>query len=199
MTSNQEYLFQRLQTLARDSCVANFNHNGGASFNGQKWNESWPTDADIVLHVFFTYLDQHATSHASYVTENRLKSLFFVPASSLQKMLKDNRKIMLAQISNKPPTFGVVFKDKLLQIPDGNYNVFHSLLLFVFLHDRHNYGKLDTISLGAAGINISWIFSWSISGRWYVWLACVMCTIFVFVKLFVLNGLQFVLKWLSNT
>ena len=159
VTPNQEYLFNRLQTLAADSCISAFSWASGGSHNSKPWNETLPTDTEIILHIFMTYIDQHLLAHASHVMDNRFKALYFVPFGQFPKKLKDNKKILLAQTSCNPPAFVVIFKDKVMQLPEASYNLFHAILLFLFLHDRHNYGQLDTVSLGSAGINVSWIFS----------------------------------------
>lgn len=57
MSTNQEYLVQRIKDLANGSCIADYRWNSGSSYKGLSWDEHLPTDSAIVFHLFCTYMD----------------------------------------------------------------------------------------------------------------------------------------------
>lgn len=58
MSSNQEYLVQRIRDLAKGCVLADYRWNAGGAYGGVAWDEHLhPTDAQIMFHLFCTYLD----------------------------------------------------------------------------------------------------------------------------------------------
>lgn len=57
MSTNQEYLVQRIRDLAKGCVLAEYKYNSGGSYNGLPWDEHLPTDAAIIFHLFAVYLD----------------------------------------------------------------------------------------------------------------------------------------------
>jgi hypothetical protein len=53
------YLLKRIQELASGSSLAAYRWNSGGTKNdtGKPWAEGLPTDAELVMHVFATWID----------------------------------------------------------------------------------------------------------------------------------------------
>lgn len=57
MSSNQEYLVQRIKTLSKGSCIGDYRWNSGSPYNELNWDEHLPTDSSVIFHLFCSYLD----------------------------------------------------------------------------------------------------------------------------------------------
>lgn len=55
MSSNQEYLVQRIKSLSKGSCIGDYRWNSGSPYNGLNWDEHLPTDSSVskILMSFF--------------------------------------------------------------------------------------------------------------------------------------------------
>lgn len=49
MSTNQEYLVQRIKDLAKGSCIADYRWNSGSSYKGVNWDEHLPTDSAVSI------------------------------------------------------------------------------------------------------------------------------------------------------
>jgi Cytochrome B561, N terminal len=56
--SSKEYVLKRIYALAVGHFLEDFRWDSGTSWNGQPWEPSLPTDAQIVMHCFFTFMDE---------------------------------------------------------------------------------------------------------------------------------------------
>jgi hypothetical protein len=55
---NRKYLLERLESLSSGGYLPKFKWNSGGDFNGHSWNEKdFPTDSQIILHLFCKYFD----------------------------------------------------------------------------------------------------------------------------------------------
>lgn len=57
MSTNQEYLVQRIKQLGKSSCIGDYRWNSGSSYHGLNWDEHLPTDSAILFHLFCSYMD----------------------------------------------------------------------------------------------------------------------------------------------
>ena len=51
MSTNQEYLVQRIKDLAKGSCLADYRWNSGSAYKGISWDEHLPTDSAVSKHT----------------------------------------------------------------------------------------------------------------------------------------------------
>lgn len=51
LSTNQEYLAQRVRDLAKGCVLADYRWNGGGAYNGVAWDEHLPTDATVSEHI----------------------------------------------------------------------------------------------------------------------------------------------------
>ncbi|KAK7814096.1 hypothetical protein U0070_020955 [Myodes glareolus] len=146
LTPNQEYLFERIKELSQGGCMSSFRWNRGGDFKGRKWDTDLPTDSAIIMHVFCTYLDSRLPPHPKYPDGKTFTSQHFV------------------QTPNKP----VVCLPFLLHVQlcsmdvfrlfTGRNNMFHTLLMFLYIIKTKESGMLGRVNLGLSGVNILWIF-----------------------------------------
>ena len=52
LSSNQDYLVNRIKTLARGGSMSEFKWNSGGSYNGKEWDTSLPTDTAVIEIIF---------------------------------------------------------------------------------------------------------------------------------------------------
>lgn len=56
MSTNQEYLVQRIKDLAKGSVLAKYRWNSGGSYNGLNWDEHLPTDSAVRFNIYITLM-----------------------------------------------------------------------------------------------------------------------------------------------
>ncbi len=54
---SKEYLIQRIIELSDGPYLQRFIWNGGGKWRGKEWTPELPTDAQILIHLFCTFLD----------------------------------------------------------------------------------------------------------------------------------------------
>ena len=52
LSSNQDYLVNRIKVLAKGGSMSEFKWNSGGSHNGKEWDSSLPTDTAVLYKVF---------------------------------------------------------------------------------------------------------------------------------------------------
>lgn len=52
MSTNQEYLVQRIKDLAKGCVLSEYRWNGGGTYNNVSWDEHLPTDSAVSTYVF---------------------------------------------------------------------------------------------------------------------------------------------------
>ncbi|XP_052820961.1 transmembrane protein 209-like isoform X2 [Mya arenaria] len=116
-TSNQEYMVKRIKELGSDGCVSEFlwNRGGGGGQYGKPWSEHLPTDTQLVMHMFCTYLDSRLPPDLRYPDGKTFTSQHFLKTPDKPNLEKDN--LLLYQTSINPPHFQVVIKDTVFNLP----------------------------------------------------------------------------------
>lgn len=59
LSTNQDYLVNRIKVLAKGGSMSEFKWNGGGFYNGKEWDPSLPTDtavSNFVNFLFFLYI-----------------------------------------------------------------------------------------------------------------------------------------------
>ncbi|UYV80432.1 PHYH [Cordylochernes scorpioides] len=150
ISTNQEYLVERLKQLAAGGSMSEYRWNSGGKFRGKPWGDELPTDAAIIFHIFCCYMD------------SRLPDCYPVGKTfSLQYVKKFPEKPQLAQdllyiyqSQNTPPHFQVALGKNLVDIPKGRINLFCAILVFLDHIREHHASMLSRVNLGPSGINI---------------------------------------------
>ncbi|KAM9311090.1 transmembrane protein 209 [Gastrophryne carolinensis] len=157
MTPNQEYLVERIKELSQGGCMSSFRWNGGGDFKGRKWDTDLPTDSAILMHVFCTYLDSRLPAHPKYPNGKTFTSQHFVQTPDKADTSNENV-FCIHQSSINPPHYELVYQKHIYNLPQGRNNLFHTLLMFLYIIKTKESGMLGRVNLGLSGVNILWIF-----------------------------------------
>nr|CAD7589196.1 unnamed protein product [Timema genevievae] len=173
LTSNQEYLINRIRELAKGGCISEFRWNGGGNFHGKPWEDHLPTDSDVVMHLLATYLDTQLPPVPQNPDSRPFTSQYLVKAPDNPP--KDRKGLLLHQVQLRPPHFVVLDDTTTLDVGklanalvvlsptaedgeiEGYNNFFHTILLFLHLIKTKEHAMLGRVNLGPSGINILWV------------------------------------------
>ncbi|XP_032674619.1 transmembrane protein 209 isoform X2 [Odontomachus brunneus] len=159
LCNNQEYLVKRIKTLANGGCMSEFKWNGGGSHNGKEWDSSLPTDSAIIMHLISTYMDTQLEAPLDQPDARPFTSRYM--ARSGMELPRNKGPIIVCQSVN-PPHYNLALSgDSLLsdyeEIQRGRNNLFHTLLLFLYIVKTRDHGMLGRVNAGTSGINILWV------------------------------------------
>ncbi|XP_023564401.1 LOW QUALITY PROTEIN: transmembrane protein 209-like [Octodon degus] len=157
LTPNQEYLFERIKELSQGGCMSSFRWNRGGDFKGRKWDTDLPTDSAIIMHVFGTYLDSRLPPHPKYPDGKTFTSQHFVQTPSKPDVTNENV-FCIYQSAINPPHYELIYQRHVYNLPKGRNNMFHTLLMFLYIIKTKESGMLGRANLGLSGVNILWIF-----------------------------------------
>ena len=110
-------------------------------------------DAEIVLHVFFAYLN------FSVPTNSMGESFYDRHFARLPTKESSLDGIYIFQDKLLPPDFKVVLRGKSYPVFSGSNNLFQAMAVFVFLVDKEFHGILHKISFGSSTIGLNRILS----------------------------------------
>ncbi|KAB1276383.1 Transmembrane protein 209 [Camelus dromedarius] len=157
LTPNQEYLFERIKELSQGGCMSSFRWNRGGDFKGRKWDTDLPTDSAIIMHVFCTYLDSRLPPHPKYPDGKTFTSQHFVQTPNKPDVTNENV-FCIYQSAVNPPHYELIYQRHAYNLPKGRNNMFHTLLMFLYIIKTKESGMLGRVNLGLSGVNILWIF-----------------------------------------
>ncbi|CAH2041908.1 unnamed protein product, partial [Iphiclides podalirius] len=138
--ADQRYAVRRIRELARAPCLSNYRWNAG----GADWDDTQPTDADIILHLFATYLDGQMLQSGN-------------PRPFSSQFLGGAGALALRRVSARPPQWALALRGELCGVPRGRANLLHALLLLLAAAARSSPPALGRTHLGPAGLNMLWI------------------------------------------
>uniref|UniRef100_A0AAY4ETW7 Transmembrane protein 209 n=1 Tax=Denticeps clupeoides TaxID=299321 RepID=A0AAY4ETW7_9TELE len=157
ITPNQEYLVDRIKELAHSGCMSSFRWNGGGDLKNRKWDTDLPTDSAILMHVLCTYLDSRLPPHPKYPDGKTFTSQHFLQTPDKPDMTNENL-FCIHQSSINPPHYQLVYQGHMYSLPKGRNNLFHTILMFLFIIKTKESGMLGRVNLGLSGVNVLWIF-----------------------------------------
>ncbi|KFV09731.1 Transmembrane protein 209 [Pterocles gutturalis] len=157
LTPSQEYLVERIRELSQGGCMSSFQWNGGGDFKGRKWDTDLPTDSSIIMHVFCTYLDSRLPPHPKYPDGKTFTSQHFFQTPDKPDISNENV-FCIYQSSINPPHYELIYQRYVDSLPKGRNNMFHTLLMFLYIIKTRESGMLGRVNLGLSGVNVLWIF-----------------------------------------
>ncbi|XP_044285015.1 transmembrane protein 209 isoform X2 [Varanus komodoensis] len=157
LTPNQEYLVERIKELSQGGCMSSFRWNRGGDFKARKWDTDLPTDSAIVMHVFCTYLDARLPPHPKYPDGKTFTSQHFIQTPDKPDISNENL-FCIYQSSISPPHYELIYQRQVYNLPKGRNNLFHTLLMFLYIIKTKESGMLGRVNLGLSGVNVLWIF-----------------------------------------
>lgn len=158
MSTNQEYLVQRIKDLAKGSCIADYRWNSGSSYHGLNWDEHLPTDSAILFHLFCTYLDSQLMPLPQpggrpffnrYVVIGDKKT----PKETIAEV-KNKSKCAILCTNQLKPKFNFISDDKVHNCAYDRNNLFYVIIQFLIYMKTNHEGLLEGVNLGKSGINI---------------------------------------------
>lgn len=159
LSNNQEYLAKRIKILAKGGSMSEFKWNAGGSHNGKEWDTSLPTDSAIIMHLFSTYMDTQLEAPLDQPDARPFTSRYM--ARSGMALPRSKGPIIVSQSIN-PPHYSLALSGDSLagdyeEIQRGRNNMFHTLLLFLYIVKTRDHGMLGRVNLGTSGINVLWV------------------------------------------
>ncbi|KAM9771718.1 transmembrane protein 209 [Syngnathus typhle] len=157
ITPNQEYLVDRIKELAHSGCMSSFRWNRGGDLKNRKWDTDLPTDCAILTHIFCTYLDSRLPLHPKYPDGKTFTSQHFSHFPDKPDVTKENL-FCIHQSCTTPPHYQLIYHGHVFSLPKGRNNLFHTILMFLYVIKTKESGMLGRVNLGLSSVNILWIF-----------------------------------------
>ncbi|XP_064360065.1 transmembrane protein 209-like isoform X1 [Dromaius novaehollandiae] len=171
ITPNQEYLVERIKELSQGGCMSSFRWNRGGDFKGRKWGTDLPTDCAIfsywgeeetgdpyiLMHIFCTYLDSRLPPSPKYPDGRTFTSQHFIQTPDKPDITNENV-FCIYQSNINPPHYELIYHRHVYNLPEGRNNMFHTLLMFLYIIKTKESGMLGRVNLGVSGVNVLWIF-----------------------------------------
>ncbi|XP_031843769.1 transmembrane protein 209 [Nomia melanderi] len=159
LSNNQEYLINRIKVLAKGGSMSEFKWNGGGFHNGKEWDSSLPTDSAIIMHLVSTYMDTQLEAPLDQPDARPFTSRYM--ARSGMTLPRSKGPIIVCQSIN-PPHYSFAHNGDSLpndyeEMQRGRNNLFHTLLLFLYIIKTRDHGMLGRVNLGTSGINVLWV------------------------------------------
>ncbi|XP_015684942.1 transmembrane protein 209 [Protobothrops mucrosquamatus] len=142
--------------LSQGGCMSSFTWNRGGDFKARRWDTDLPTDSGIIMHVFCTYLDSRLPPHPKYPDGKTFTSQHFIQTPDKPDMSNENL-FCVYQSSINPPHYELIYQQQVYNLPKGRNNLFHTLLMFLYIIKTKESGMLGRVNLGLSGVNVLWI------------------------------------------
>uniref|UniRef100_A0A674EM07 Transmembrane protein 209 n=1 Tax=Salmo trutta TaxID=8032 RepID=A0A674EM07_SALTR len=143
--------------LAHSGCMSSFRWNRGGDLKARKWDTDLPSDCAILMHVLCTYLDSRLPPHPKYPDGKTFTSQHFTQTPDKPDVTNENL-FCVHQSSTNPPHYQLIYQGHVYSLPKGRNNLFHTVLMFLFVIKTKESGMLGRVNLGLSGVNILWIF-----------------------------------------
>ncbi|XP_023303699.2 transmembrane protein 209 isoform X1 [Lucilia cuprina] len=159
MSSNQEYLVQRIKDLAKGSCIADYRWNSGSEYHGLKWDEHLPTDSAILFHLFCVYLDTQLMPlpqgggrpfYSRYVIIGEEKR----SAKDTVALVQNKAHCAILCTNPLKPKFNFISDGEIHNCAYDRNNLFYVIIQFLIYMRSHQESSLEGVNLGKSGINI---------------------------------------------
>lgn len=139
---NRKYLIERIQSLSEGGLISRFKWDSGGDYNGRTWNErDFPTDSQILFHLFCKFFDLLLPSHPYF------GQTAFTQKHFLKTLTRATSGIYLNQKSKFPPHFNVVYASNVYETEPGRNNLFFTLVIFAHLINTKFEGYIDSVSI----------------------------------------------------
>ncbi|XP_014278008.1 uncharacterized protein [Halyomorpha halys] len=150
---NQQYLVQRIRELAVGNNMREFSGQSRGNCRDPMWSDYVPSDSELVMHLVITYFDAMLPPMDLEPRKQTFSTIFFSKTSEMPPQ----REIAIIQQNACPPSYHVLVKGKICQIPSGHNNIFFALLLFIHCIKKFHQSTLGKTNIGPAGLNMLWI------------------------------------------
>ncbi|KFD67176.1 hypothetical protein M514_20612 [Trichuris suis] len=157
ISTNQEYLVERLRSLAKDSAIAEYKWNAGGRFGQKPWDEHLPTDTEILFHLFCTFLDNQLPISPLCLDGRTFSAEHVAKAPNVP--CTGPSTLCIYQAAVNPPHFQLIHGNEWHDVGKGKKNFLYTIILFLQALKLHRGAFLDQVNLGPSGLNMLWIFA----------------------------------------
>lgn len=158
ISSNQEYLVNRIRRLAGGGYMSDFQWNiGGNVKDHNDWGDDLVTDSELIIHLFCVYMDNHLPPDPRFPNGKSFSTQYFIKTPTKPKAEKLSDRMVIYQSHLRPPHFLVVTKDMSYDLPPGRHNMLTSLLLFLHHLKTKKSSMLGPVNLGLIGIDVLYV------------------------------------------
>lgn len=143
----REYILSRLDALTDGDYLARFRWDGGALFKGKEWNpKDLITDSHIVMHFICRFFDDVLPPDPLNGKMSFSKRHF---ARAGEKGFEERLQggVLIFQAKEHPPHYKVAWMGVIKEVFQGRNNMFHAVILFLFMVKTHLKGYLDSIDI----------------------------------------------------
>lgn len=148
LASHRVSVIRRISEMAQESLV-----------QASRWSPSQllgvtePSneDAQILIHLFCTFMDKHLPSE-HYYDSQPFSSKHFVAFEECPSSRHDA--IQIQQLHRQPPYFRLIAEKKIYEVYPGSHNVFHVMVFFLEYVHRNYAGFLGIGNLGSPAIDM---------------------------------------------
>ncbi|KAF9113086.1 hypothetical protein BGX27_002242 [Mortierella sp. AM989] len=151
--ANRKYVVERLQAMG--PLLSHFIWDShGVTWDGGKktWSPDLPSDAQIVMHLFMTYIDSTMPSHPGQVYDR-------FPFTYKHYVPVDNKpdpttSLQIKQTSKSPPNYSLVVEGSMWEVVPKRLNVWYTMVLFIYMVMKENAGYIGQINIGTQMIGL---------------------------------------------
>ncbi|KJE90196.1 hypothetical protein CAOG_01539 [Capsaspora owczarzaki ATCC 30864] len=135
----------------------NYRWNSGGKFKGKEWHPDLPTDAQIVMHLFCTFLDFILPADALVPKGKHFTARYF--QLQLDSSEPPKHDVVIAQTNIHPPHFKIISMDERWEIFQGRNNLFHAIILFLYFIKTRRHGFVGPMHIDSIGLDLEYIIS----------------------------------------
>ncbi|KAK9509568.1 hypothetical protein O3M35_006856 [Rhynocoris fuscipes] len=117
ITPYQQYIVQRISELAKSGSLNDYMWNSGGTYKDKPWHSRLPTDAELIMHLICSYLDQ-ILPLTCYNNTKPFTTKYFIKESQLNS-INFNSKIKIIEITRTPPHYNLIINSETQELPAG--------------------------------------------------------------------------------
>ncbi|KAF9349429.1 hypothetical protein BGX26_012265 [Mortierella sp. AD094] len=151
--ANRKYVVERLQAMGPLLTHFIWDSHGVTWDGGKKtWSPDLPSDSQIIMHLFMTYIDSAMPSHPSQVYDR-------FPFTYKHYVPVDNKPdpttaLQIKQTSKNPPDYSLVVEGSMWEVVPKRLNVWYTMVLFIYMVMKENAGYIGQINIGTQMIGL---------------------------------------------
>ncbi|KAG0019870.1 hypothetical protein BGZ80_005157 [Entomortierella chlamydospora] len=151
--ANRKYVVERLQAMGPLLTHFIWDSHGVTWDGGKKtWSPDLPSDSQIIMHLFMTYIDSAMPSHPSQVYDR-------FPFTYKHYVPVDNKPdpttaLQIKQTSKSPPNYSLVVEGSMWEVVPKRLNVWYTMVLFIYMVMKENSGYIGQINIGTQMIGL---------------------------------------------
>ncbi|KAH6587589.1 hypothetical protein BASA50_011194 [Batrachochytrium salamandrivorans] len=149
--SCREYILDRIKNLATGSCVAQYQWDGGQNWHNRVWNhDNFPSDAEIIMHLFCKYLDEKLRILEPHKHQG-FSEKYFLPAGAKPSAISI---YMIREQSKWPAHYQLVVENIIWDIYPNRNNLFHTLAMFIYCVKVISSGYIGLLYIGGVATQL---------------------------------------------